>query len=205
MLIESDGNELLLGDDGQLGNRRGLREHDALVDRDSGLYAQDGIKRIAHRADGVIDGRRATVQREKSDGRGCDQNQANAKVMLHVKTGSIRTHRRIPYFVPWSNLAHEREIDGNERRMTPKNGGGPLSGPKTIQVKPGGDPPIISRMWRVLVKKKRFLKTYLFNISLGKGSLLEAAIYSRWEESVSARANREVVLLRRSGKGSLRR
>jgi hypothetical protein len=60
-------------------------------------------------------------------------------------------------------------------------------------------------MWRVLVKKKRFLKTYLFNISLGKGSLLEAAIYSRWEESVSARANREVVLLRRSGKGSLRR
>jgi hypothetical protein len=152
----------------------------------------------------VIDGRRATVQREKSDGRGCDQNQANAKVMLHVKTGSIRTHRRIPYFVPWSNLAHEREIDGNERRMTPKNGGGPLSGPKTIQVKPGGDPPIISRMWRVLVKKKRFLKTYLFNIGnifpLGgkrfrageQGSCAVEALWKRVTKEVNSRGGRPV-------------
>ena len=83
VFVEADGDEFLLGHDGQLGDRRGLGEHDALVDGDLRLDLQHLAESVAHMVDRFIDGPRAAMQGEKGDGRRRGHDQANAEVMLH--------------------------------------------------------------------------------------------------------------------------
>ena len=86
MLSVAAGDEFFLGHDGELRDRGGLGEDDALVDGDFGLDLEDLLEGVTDVIDAAVDGAGAGVDGEENDGGQGDEDEADAEIVLHGRS-----------------------------------------------------------------------------------------------------------------------